>query len=141
MVAPYDVFLSEHDVVQPDVLVSCDRSKFTAAGHEGAPDLMVEVLSPSSLRHDRMRKFNLYARSEVPEFWIINPHPLMVEVMSLRDGIYGTIGVYSEGDWLVSARFPELKVAVSDLLAGSPITPPPLDEVRECTPDYSTPLS
>ena len=63
--APMDVKLSEHDVVQPDLLVACDPKQIRATHIEGPPRLVVEILSPSTLRHDRVRKLNLYARAGV----------------------------------------------------------------------------
>ncbi len=79
-VSPLDVCLSavknpkkEYNVVQPDVLVVCDENKLTKdMGIQGAPDLIIEVLSPSTRRHDTYRKFNLYQHYGVREYWIID---------------------------------------------------------------------
>lgn len=79
-VSPLDVCLSgvknpkkEYNVVQPDVLVVCDENKLTKdMGIQGAPDLVIEVLSPSTRRHDTYRKFNLYQHYGVREYWIID---------------------------------------------------------------------
>lgn len=79
-VSPLDVCLSgvknpkkEYNVVQPDVLVVCDENKLTKdMGIQGAPDLVIEVLSPSTRRHDTYRKFNLYQHYGVKEYWIID---------------------------------------------------------------------
>lgn len=79
-VSPLDVCLSgvknpnkEYNVVQPDVLVVCDENKLTKdMGIQGAPDLVIEVLSPSTRRHDTYRKFNLYQQYGVKEYWIID---------------------------------------------------------------------
>ena len=82
VVAPCDVFfyrLREQDeddidtVVQPDVLVVCDRDKIRDRGVWGAPDLVVEILSPSTSRKDQNEKFNLYQRSGVKEYWVVDP--------------------------------------------------------------------
>ncbi len=67
-VSPIDVKLSTEDVVQPDIVVVCDRSQVLETHIEGPPDLAVEVLSPSSHRHDRVRKLRLYARYGVGEY-------------------------------------------------------------------------
>ncbi len=79
--APLDVLLPEGDeaddevatVVQPDILVYCDRSKLTEAGGRGAPDLVVEILSPSTSRKDLREKFDLYEKHGVREYWVVDP--------------------------------------------------------------------
>jgi Uma2 family endonuclease len=60
-------------VVQPDVVVYCDRSKLTRAGARGAPDLALEVLSPSTSKKDQREKFDLYERTGVREYWVADP--------------------------------------------------------------------
>ena len=79
--APIDVVLSELDVVQPDVIfVSASRLAIvTAQSLQGAPDLVVEVLSPSTASVDRGRKMELYARSGVQEYWLVDPDQRLVE--------------------------------------------------------------
>jgi len=80
-IAPFDVLLPHGDepddevdcVVQPDVVVYCDRSKLTRAGARGAPDLVLEVLSPSTSKKDQREKFNLYERAGVREYWVADP--------------------------------------------------------------------
>lgn len=71
--APTDVFLSEFDVVQPDVFVVCDPKKDTGKNIQGAPDLIVEILSPSTATKDRREKFYLYEKYGVREYVIIDP--------------------------------------------------------------------
>ena len=87
--APFGVRLFEQDgdrpedvdtVVEPDISVVCDRSKLDKHGCKGAPDLIVEILSPSSLRHDRLVKLNLYQRAGVREYWIADPENRSVMV-------------------------------------------------------------
>lgn len=133
--APMDVKLSENDVVQPDLLVACDPKQIQATHIEGAPRLVVEILSPSTLRHDRVRKLNLYARAGVAEYWLITPHPFMVEVMRLGNGMFATAGSYTETGRLCSCEFPELELDLSELYATLP-PQPPIDEVREGLPPY-----
>ena len=80
-IAPFDVLLPKADeaddevdtVVQPDIVVFCDRSKLTEAGARGAPDFVVEILSPSSSRKDLNEKFRLYESRGVREYWVIDP--------------------------------------------------------------------
>ena len=87
--APTDVVFSDTDVVQPDILfVSKDRHHIrTPANIQGAPDLVVEVLSPSSSRRDWGYKRELYARHGVREYWIVDPTNRIVSVLALRDGV------------------------------------------------------
>lgn len=92
--APFGVRLFEQDgdnpedvnsVVEPDISVVCDKSKLDKHGCKGAPDMVVEVLSPSSLRHDRLVKLNLYQQAGVREYWIVDPENKAVQVF-LQDG-------------------------------------------------------
>lgn len=135
-VSPFDVKLSENDVVQPDLLVVCDPMKLRATHLEGVPDLVIEILSPSTLRHDRVRKLNLYGQFGVPEYWMVHPHPFVVEVMSNREGVFSIMGAYTEVDKLTSPRLPELHLDLKAIFASLP-PQPPLDEVREGTPPYA----
>ncbi len=92
--APFAVRLFEKDgeapedigtVVEPDISIVCDTSKLDKHGCKGAPDMVVEILSPSTQRHDRLVKLSLYQRAGVREYWIVNPEDQTVQVM-LMDG-------------------------------------------------------
>jgi Uma2 family endonuclease len=83
------VVLSEYDTVQPDVLVVCDKNKMTKANIQGAPDLVVEVLSPSTAVKDRKTKKSLYEKYDVGEYILIHPIELYAERFILKDGQYG----------------------------------------------------
>jgi Uma2 family endonuclease len=135
--APFDVRLSEHDVVQPDLLVTCGDG-LRPTHHEGAPDLVIEICSPSTIRHDRLRKLNLYAASGVAEYWIVTPHPLLVEVLQNDHGSFLMRGVYSETEQLRGHRFPELRLNLAEIAAALPPQPPIPDEVRETVPVYAS---
>ena len=134
--SPIDVKLSEHDVVQPDLIVVCDRSRITASHIDGPPTLVVEILSPSTQRHDRVRKLRLYARFGVKEYWMIQPYPALVEVLTLDGTGYRIAGTYTESDTLVSPQFPELSINLGevflDIEDGDVI-----EEVREGSPPYA----
>lgn len=91
--APFSVRLFEKDgdgakdvdtVVEPDISVVCSKDKLDQYGCKGAPDMVIEILSPSSLRHDRLVKFHLYQRAGVQEYWIVDPENHAVQVF-LRD--------------------------------------------------------
>jgi Uma2 family endonuclease len=90
LTAPVDVRLSEHDVVQPDLLFIV-RGRLAIIGDaaiEGAPDLVVEVLSPGTRERDRGMKRDLYARAGVREYWLVDPPARTVEILSFEGGAY-----------------------------------------------------
>lgn len=94
-IAPTDVVLSEHDVVQPDVFVVCDEKKITEANIRGAPDVVAEVLSPATALKDKREKKALYERYGVKEYIIVDPTEQYVERFLLgRDGLYGREEVF-----------------------------------------------
>ena len=96
--APVDVVLSDHDVVQPDLLFVLKENAhiITKANMQGAPDLVVEILSPSTSRRDWNEKRDLYAKYGVRELWIADPDERVVWVMTLRDGVYGEPVMYGD---------------------------------------------
>ena len=102
--APTDVVLSEHDVVQPDlVFVSSEREHIiTDANIQGAPDLVVEILSPSTASRDWRDKLDLYARHGVAEYWLMDPISEIVWVFRLVDETLVQVGMYGVGDTLTS---------------------------------------
>ena len=82
------VFLSEKDHFVPDMMVVCDRDKIKRNGVYGVPDLVVEVLSHSTVKNDRGYKKSVYERSGVPEYWIVDPFRKSIEVYLLKDNHY-----------------------------------------------------
>ncbi len=136
LVSPVDVRLSEDNVVQPDIVVVCNPRQLKAYV-DGAPALVVEVQSPQSLRHDRVRKLNLYARFGVREYWLVTPYPPMLEVLSLAgNGRYAVEAVYSEADTLVSPSFPELRIPLADIFDFPIPEDQRIDELRDLQPPY-----
>ncbi len=88
-VAPLDVHLADHSVVQPDVLyVSAARREILQERIEGAPGLAVEILSPGTARRDRVQKLSLYAESDVREYWIVDPLERQIEFLVNEGGRY-----------------------------------------------------
>lgn len=92
--APFGVRLFEQDgdspedvdtMVEPDISVVCDPGKLDSHGCKGAPDLIIEILSPSTQRHDRLVKLGLYQRAGVREYWTVNPEDKTVQVMLQDD--------------------------------------------------------
>ena len=82
------------DYIVPDFFIICDRSKQKKDGVHGAPDLVVEVLSPGSIIYDRGAKKNIYQKLGVIEYWIIDPDKKIIEVYILTDSVYGLDAVY-----------------------------------------------
>ena len=81
-----DLYLTEEDRFVPDVMVVCDRDKIRRDGVHGTPDLVVEVLSPSTMRNDRMRKKEVYQTCGVREYWLVDPENRTIEQYLLQDG-------------------------------------------------------
>jgi len=92
--SPFDVRLNadtvDDTVVQPDLVIVCDQTKLNDAGGIGAPDMVVEILSPSTARYDRNTKFNAYLKSGIREYWIIDPETKSLAVHILNDDNYIT---------------------------------------------------
>lgn len=116
-IAPCDVVLSETDVVQPDILfVSKERSYIiTEDNIRDAPDLVIEVLSPSTAQRDRTLKRTLYALHGVPEYWQADSDAKNVAVLTLDNGEYKVAGIYGEGQTLVSPLLPGFTLEIDGI--------------------------
>ena len=111
LTAPLDIVLDEFDVVQPDVLFfRAERRRLVQpdAVTRHAPDIVVEVLSPSSTSTDRGRKRWLFARYGVPEYWIVDPVARQIEVHALEEGAYRETQVASGDETVQSVLLPDL---------------------------------
>ena len=99
--APFGVRLNaknrDDSVLQPDIVVVCDRAKLDDRGCNGAPDMVIEILSPATSRHDRIVKFNKYLQAGVREYWIVDPMDRAVSVHVLKNGEYVTSGYGDSG--------------------------------------------
>ena len=113
-IAPYDVFMSDYDVVQPDILfVSNARSGIiTEANIQGAPDLVIEVLSPSTSRYDLGYKRTLYGRHRVLEYWQVDPVAETIGVLTPSEEGLVVTATYQRGQGMTS---PLLEGLVIDL--------------------------
>jgi Uma2 family endonuclease len=126
-IAPFDVLVPDRDesddevatVIQPDISVFCDRSKIGTRGARGAPDLVIEILSPSTSKKDLNEKFGLYERHGVKEYWVVDPGNYCLQVWRL-----GPNGRYGEEDLrdllqdaspIASALFPDFRVDLKEL--------------------------
>ena len=117
-VAPMDVILSDVDVVELDLLfVSPERSEIVQDWIRGAPDLVVEVLSPRTRRRDEIRKRDLYERCEVREYWLVDPEAETVKVYRLAEGGFGKPRLLTgrEEEILESPLLPGLEISVAEL--------------------------
>ena len=115
--APCDVALDRYNVIQPDLfLVSAERAQIvTERNVQGAPDLIVEVLSSPTADLDRGYKRHLYALHGVREYWLVDPDARQVEVLALGTAGYITSGVHSEGDNVTSPLLTGLALAIDDI--------------------------
>lgn len=121
LIAPFDVLLqNETDSaphhVQPDIMVICNKHGLKNNEYRGIPDLIVEIVSPSNTSHDRIRKFNLYMRYGVKEFWLVNPKFNTIEVNVLTsEGVYEQVGVYKGKELATSHMFADLTVNLTEV--------------------------
>lgn len=127
--APFDVKLSGEEaddaptVVQPDLTVICDEVKLTEQGVSGAPDLVIEIVSPDSGYHDRVRKFDLYQRYGVAEYWLVDESEHVLEVFELSDTgsdtpEYRRVNAYGSQDTVQSTAVAGLKVELEQVFRG-----------------------
>ena len=124
--APFDVRLPEagesdalvETVVQPDLTVICDKRTLDEAGYRGAPELVVEILSPSTAQKDLKIKFARYERAGVKEYWIVEPEGKTVQIFTLgADGLYGRPQLFVPGDMAPVGIFPELEIDLTEVFA------------------------
>ena len=119
--APTDVRLSETDVVQPDILVVCDPGKITPSHIEGAPELVVEILSPGTSAKDLREKKWLYQRAGVREYIVVDPLELYVQrFLRSADGRYGEPEVFGPEDVISLVVLDGLTVDLREILEWSP---------------------
>jgi Uma2 family endonuclease len=119
--APFDVILPvtpgvSNTVVQPDVTVVCDVSKITEQGCNGTPDLVVEIVSKSSVTKDLHEKFNVYEQARVREYWVVHPMDRTLVVFVLDEkGRYQPSKPLTKGDIVTSHVLPGLAVDLNEL--------------------------
>jgi len=115
--APFDVFLGEHAVFQPDILFIANnrRSILTDEGAEGAPNLVIEVLSESTAHLDRQTKRKVYAASGVDELWLVDPEAKTVELFLLQKNAERPEASYRSNDSFESPCFPGLRILLTDV--------------------------
>ncbi|MBN2327306.1 MAG: Uma2 family endonuclease, partial [Candidatus Omnitrophica bacterium] len=120
-VSPVDVVFSESSVVQPDVFVVCDPNKITEKNIQGAPDLVIEILSPSTSKKDRWDKKDLYEQSGVREYIIVDPQAKYAERYILgEDGRYDRGAVFDENQSMALTSMDNLEMPLQELFSGIP---------------------
>lgn len=128
--APFDVRLPDYaeasdeeifTVVQPDIVVVCDASKLDERGCMGAPDLVIEILSPYTAAKDMKIKRDLYEQHGVSEYWLVHPTDKTLMVYCLRqDKQYAKAEIYASQDIVESTVIEGLKIDLTDLFGFSP---------------------
>lgn len=123
--APFDVRLPRFDlqsdreiytVVQPDISVICDSSKIDERGCLGAPDWIIEILSPGNTRKEMNDKFDVYEESGVKEYWLVEPNDEVVFVyLPDKNGKYVGMKPFTPGQTLTSATLPEFMIELTRL--------------------------
>ncbi len=115
--APFDVYLTEHNVFQPDVLfvANARRSILTDEGAEGAPNFIVEILSESTAHLDRQPKRKIYATTGVEELWLIDPAKKTIEIFYLQQDAERPAAVFHSEDVFTSPCFPGLEIRADEV--------------------------
>jgi Uma2 family endonuclease len=115
--APLDVYLDEENVVQPDILfISKERLNIIGEKNiQGAPDLVIEIISENTAYRDLVQKKKLYARFSVREYWIVLPEEESIEVYILKDNTYMLHRAYSKDDALESHFLKDLKMVLKKI--------------------------
>ncbi len=117
--APFDLILPTENknindcrnVVQPDILIICDTKNLKKTGFYGIPKLIIEITSPSTIRKDKVLKFNKYEKVGVKEYWIVEPEGKFISVFTLEEGgRYGRPEVYTDEDKVKVSIFKDLEI-------------------------------
>ncbi|AYO31979.1 Uma2 family endonuclease [Biomaibacter acetigenes] len=125
--APFDLRLPEENekdedtknVLQPDLVVVCDKKGLKGTGYYGTPDLVIEITSSTTSRKDRLLKFNKYEKAGVKEYWIVDPEGKFVSVFTLQENKrYGRPELYSEKDKIKVSIFPDLVIDLGPVFEG-----------------------
>jgi Uma2 family endonuclease len=127
-IAPFDIRLPVKNqkkddeittVVQPDICIVCDAAKIDSRGVCGAPDLVIEILSPGNSKKELRLKFELYEEAGVREYWVINPAEENLLVFLLeQERKFGSPKIYTGGDTLTAAILPGFAIEVDEIFAG-----------------------
>lgn len=119
-VAPFDVRIPDKDgkiltVVQPDLCVICDMAKLDERGCLGAPDLIVEILSPGNTKKELDLKFRTYEEAGVLEYWLVHPTDKYIQIFILEEGKYIGLKPFTEDEVATSKIFPDLSFPTAEV--------------------------
>lgn len=124
--APFDLILpsknenveDSRNVVQPDLLVICNMKGLRGTGFYGVPDLIIEITSPSTIRKDKVLKFNRYEKVGVREYWIVEPDGKFISVFTLgENGRYGRPDIYTDEDVVKVSIFEDLEIDLNTVFS------------------------
>ena len=116
--APIDVVLSDKDIVQPDVIVVCDPKKMTENNIQGAPDLVIEVVSPSTAKKDRWDKKKLYEKHGVKEYILADPDGRYIERFILEEnGLFDKGEILDAKETLTLKILPDIKIPLNEIFS------------------------
>ncbi|MBB6451042.1 Uma2 family endonuclease [Geomicrobium halophilum] len=101
--------------VQPDLMIVCDPKKIEEKRIIGAPDLVIEILSPATARIDRLTKYHKYEEAGVKEYWVVDPHHETVEVFVLQDQSFERTNVFTKSDAVKVSLFPDFEVPLNKI--------------------------
>ncbi|MCX7950907.1 MAG: Uma2 family endonuclease [Clostridiales bacterium] len=124
--APFDVVLFKEgeepfkskNIVQPDISIICDENKLNERGCFGSPNLIIEILSPSTTSIDYVKKLNLYQEYKVKEYWIVNPKSKTVQIFKLVEDRYDITEIYLYNDIIKVDMFEGLEIKLEDIFKG-----------------------
>ncbi len=125
LVSPFDVRFPERSiadedvftVLQPDICIVCDTSKLELRGCLGAPDIVIEVLSPSTSKKDMVNKFNVYEQHKVKEYWIVEPtEKCILKYVLNKDGLFIGDKPYRKNGQLTSSILPDFSLNIDEVL-------------------------
>lgn len=125
--APFHVVLNLDDendreqesknVVEPDISIICDSSLLDDTGCKGTPDMIIEIISPSAGRKDKLEKFNKYEQAGLREYWIVEPQEKMVSIFTLQENMrFGRPDLYSSEDRVKVSIFKDLFIELDKVL-------------------------
>ncbi len=122
-IAPFDVRLPNknitvnniYTVVQPDLCVVCDLEKIDAKGCVGAPDWVIEILSPGNSKKEVRYKYQLYEEAGVREYWVVRPEENEINIYVLEEGVFRALPPFVKGDIINPIIFPELRIDTDEL--------------------------
>lgn len=117
--APYDVIFNEINMEQPDVIFvsNANKSIIKKGCIVGVPDLLVEILSPGTGKNDREDKFDVYRKSGVREYWLVNPKNASIKVYTLKNGKYEIFSIASAGGEVESKLLSGLKISLTKVFS------------------------